>query len=178
MNGDLIENRADWLSRPVCSVILYTTVTQYILIAVKSIYPLFEVLLPSGFEKLFSVLLPLFEVGIYRRSQLRLSAASLSGIEASGACPLFQWFRRSPRTADWTFLHPETCAAVSPEIEEFVAGLLLLNLIYWKSECSSGLPLAPAGAILHQKVPVLLLHPPIVPLCEDSIFNTSCCVSS
>jgi len=26
---------------------------------------------------------------------------------------------------------------------------------------------------LHQKVPVLLLHPPIVPLCEDSIFNTS-----
>lgn len=28
--------------------------------------------------------------GIYRRSQLRLSAASLSGIEASGACPLFQ----------------------------------------------------------------------------------------
>ena len=50
------------ISRPVCSVILYTTVTQYILIAVKSIYPLFEVLLPSGFEKLFSVLLPLFEV--------------------------------------------------------------------------------------------------------------------
>lgn len=62
MNADLIENRADWLSRPVCSVILYTTVTQYILIAGKSIYPLFEVLLPSGFEKLFSVLLPLFEV--------------------------------------------------------------------------------------------------------------------
>ena len=52
-----------------------------------------------------------------------------------------------------------------PEIEEFVTGLLLLNLIYWKSECSSGLPLAPAGAISHQKVPVLLLHPPIVPLC-------------
>ena len=25
---------------------------------------------------------------------------------------------------------------------------------------------------MHQKVPVLLLHPPIVPLCEDSIFNT------
>ena len=44
------------------SGIIYTTVTQYILIAVKSIYPLFEVLLPSGFEKLFSVLLPLFEV--------------------------------------------------------------------------------------------------------------------
>ena len=62
MNAALIENRADWLSRPVCSVILYTTVTQYILIAVKSIYALFEVLLPSGFEKLFSVLLPLFEV--------------------------------------------------------------------------------------------------------------------
>ena len=62
MNADLIENRADWLSRPVCSVILYTTVTQYILIAVKSIYLLFEVLLPSWFEKLFSVLLPLFEV--------------------------------------------------------------------------------------------------------------------
>lgn len=56
-------------------------------------------------------------------------------------------------------------------------GLLLLNLIYWKSECSSGLPLAPAGAILHQKVPVLLLHPPIVPLSEDSIFNTSCRIS-
>ena len=71
-------------------------------------------------------------------------------------------------------MHPETCAAVSPEIEEFVAGLLLLNLIYWKSECSSGLPLAPAGAILHQKVPVLLLHPPIVPLSEDSIFNAPC----
>ena len=52
-------------------------------------------------------------------------------------------------------------------------GLLLLNLIYWKSECSSGLPLAPAGAILHQKVPVLLLHPPIVPLSEDSIFYTT-----
>lgn len=62
MNADLIENRADWLSRPVCSVILYTTITQYILIAVKSISPLFEVLLPSGFEKLSSVLLPLFEV--------------------------------------------------------------------------------------------------------------------
>ena len=62
MNADLIENRADWLSRPVCAVILYTTVTQYILIAVKSIYPLFEVLFPSWFEKLFSVLLPLFEV--------------------------------------------------------------------------------------------------------------------
>ena len=28
--------------------------------------------------------------GIYRRSQLRLSAAGLSGIEASGACPLFR----------------------------------------------------------------------------------------
>ena len=26
---------------------------------------------------------------------------------------------------------------------------------------------------MHQKVPVLLLHPPIVPLCEDSILNTS-----
>lgn len=39
MNADLIENRADWLSRPVCSVILYTTVTQYIPIAVKSAYP-------------------------------------------------------------------------------------------------------------------------------------------
>lgn len=24
---------------------------------------------------------------------------------------------------------------------------------------------------MHQKVPVLLLHPPIVPLCEDSIFD-------
>lgn len=24
---------------------------------------------------------------------------------------------------------------------------------------------------MHQKVPVLLLHPPIVPLCEDSILN-------
>ena len=60
MDADLIENRADWLSRPVCSVILYTTVTQYILIVVKSIYTLFELLLPSGFEKLFSVLLPLF----------------------------------------------------------------------------------------------------------------------
>lgn len=31
---------------------------------------------------------------------------------------------------------------------------------------------------MHQKVPVLLLHPPIVPLSEDSIFNTPariCC---
>lgn len=31
---------------------------------------------------------------------------------------------------------------------------------------------------MHQKVPVLLLHPPIVPLCEDSILNTPariCC---
>ena len=26
---------------------------------------------------------------------------------------------------------------------------------------------------MHQKVPVLLLHPPIVPLCEDSIFYTT-----
>lgn len=30
---------------------------------------------------------------------------------------------------------------------------------------------------MHQKVPVLLLHPPIVPLCEDSIFNTSARIS-
>lgn len=31
---------------------------------------------------------------------------------------------------------------------------------------------------MHQKVPVLLLHPPIVPLCYDSILNTPariCC---
>lgn len=26
---------------------------------------------------------------------------------------------------------------------------------------------------MHQKVPGLLLHPPIVPLCEDSIFYTT-----
>ena len=29
---------------------------------------------------------------------------------------------------------------------------------------------------MHQKVPVLLLHPPIVPLSEDSIFNAPGCI--
>ena len=29
---------------------------------------------------------------------------------------------------------------------------------------------------MHQKVPVLLLHPPIVPLCEDSILNAPACI--
>lgn len=31
---------------------------------------------------------------------------------------------------------------------------------------------------MHQKVPVLLLHPPIVPLSEDSIFNAPRRISS